>query len=44
MELVLTVTVNMILDGRSSTITVEHEVLLASIIVTGQTPNYYAAD
>lgn len=43
-ELVLTVTVNMILDGRSSTITVEHEVLIASIIVTGQTPNYYAAD
>lgn len=43
-ELVLTVTVNMILDGRSSTITVEHKVLLASVIITGQTPNYYAAD
>ena len=43
-HLVLTVTVNMILDGRSSTITVEHDVLLASVIVTGQTPNYYAAD
>ena len=44
MHLELTVTVNMILDGRSSTITVEHDVLLASVIVTGQTPNYYAAD
>ena len=43
-EVVLTVTVNMILDGRSSTITVEHKVLLASVIITGQTPNYYAAD
>lgn len=43
-ELILTVTINMILDGRTATLTVQSEVPFASMIVTGETPNYYASD
>ena len=41
--LVLTVTVNMILDGRTETLTVRDTVPLASVLLRGDTPQVYAA-
>lgn len=41
-ELVLQVTVNMILDGRTSTLVVTNRVPLASVVVNGETPHYYS--
>lgn len=41
-ELVLRVTINMLLDGTSSSETVEHRVPISSILITGETPTYYA--
>ena len=41
--LVLTVTVNMILDGRTETLTVRDTVPLASVLLRGETPQVYAA-
>ena len=40
----LSVTVNMILDGSTATLTVEAEYPLASLLLSGSTPNAYAAD
>lgn len=40
----LSVTVNMILDGSTATLTVETEYPLASLFIRGGTPNAYAAD
>lgn len=40
----LTVTVNMVLDGRTATLTVTDEVPLASILLCGDTPNAYASN
>ncbi|MGN0983715.1 MAG: sporulation protein YunB [Gemmiger sp.] len=41
-ELVLKVTVNMILDGRTSILVVTNRVPLASVVVTGEIPQYYS--
>ncbi len=40
----LTVTVNMVLDGRTATLTVTDTVPLASILIRGDIPSVYAAD
>lgn len=40
--LVLQVTVNMILDGRTATLVVTNRVPLASVVVSGDTPRYYS--
>lgn len=40
----LTVTVNMVLDGRTATLTVTDTVPLASVLVRGDTPNAYASN
>lgn len=40
----LTVTVNMVLDGRTATLTVTDTVPLASILVCGDIPNAYASN
>ncbi len=42
-SLVLSVTVNMILDGRTETLTVEEPILIADLLLRGDTPNVYAA-
>ena len=42
-SLVLSVTVNMILDGRTETLTVEEPILIADLLLQGDTPNVYAA-
>lgn len=42
-QLDLTVTVNMVLDGRTETIAVKDSVPVASVLLRGQTPNVYAA-
>lgn len=41
-ELVLRVTVNMVLDGRTATLAVTNRVPLASLVVSGETPRYYS--
>lgn len=40
----LTVTVNMVLDGRTATLTVTDTVPLASVLIRGDTPNAYASN
>ena len=40
----LTVTVNMVLDGRTATLTVTDTVPLASVLIRGDIPSAYAAD
>ena len=40
----LTVTVNMVLDGRTATLTVTDTVALASVLIRGDIPSAYAAD
>lgn len=40
----ITVTINMILDGSTATLTAEAEYPLASLLLSGSTPNAYAAD
>lgn len=42
-EIVLSVTINMILDGRTETITVADSVPVTTILLQGQTPSVYAA-
>lgn len=42
-SLALSVTVNMILDGRTETLTVTDSVPLASVLLCGETPSAYAA-
>lgn len=42
--LVLRVTINMLLDGTSSTERVEHRVPLSSFLITGETPTYYSSE
>ena len=40
----LTVTVNMVLDGRTATLTVTDTVPLASVLICGDTPSAYASN
>ena len=40
----LTVTVNMVLDGRTATLTVTDTVPLASVLICGDTPGAYASN
>ena len=40
----LTVTVNMVLDGRTATLTVTDTVPLASVLICGDTPSDYASN
>ena len=40
----LTVTVNMVLDGRTATLTVIDTVPLASVLIRGDIPQAYASD
>lgn len=40
----LSVTVNMILDGSTATLTVETEYPLVSLLIGGNTPGVYASD
>lgn len=42
-DLLLSVTVNMILDGRTETITVTDSLPMASVVLCGDTPDVYAA-
>lgn len=42
--LVLRVTINMLLDGTSSTEQVEHRVPLSSVLIAGETPRYYSSE
>ena len=41
-EILLQVTVNMILDGRTETLTVTDSVPMVSILLQGETPSVYA--
>lgn len=41
-ELLLSVTINMILDGRTETITVSDSIPMASVLLCGDTPDVYA--
>lgn len=42
-SLMVSVTVNMVLDGRTETLTVRDEIPLASLLLCGDTPSVYAA-
>ena len=42
-QLALSVTVNMVLDGSTQTLTVTDQIPLASLLLCGDTPTVYAA-
>lgn len=43
-DLVLSVTLNMVLDGRTETLEITDRVLLASLLIQGEVPTVYAPD